>query len=498
MALPRQMTSQIEPKACNTKDEKAERLHNVVFCAPLLDYGYPPAVEDLRSTHESTTIRADPPNEKPILLYLPGFDGTYICPFIQFPELGTEFEVWCMTVGMDDRSTYQEIKTMILDFIKNDMCVDDDIKSTAPIRSDESGNQTVTSNKTTNTGFFSGWFGGGSSSFSAKKGRPIYLVGESFGGILATDIAMTLLTEKRNNVNYKSIKIMKDASNTDENTPVNLQGLTLINPATCYERSQLAVKGPQVAKMPNGMYLMGLSSQLLPLFTDDYSVAQLLLILQAKALPSVIDNPLREAYMGRVAISLPTRLAFMPPSTLSWRLEEWLQTGSKLMRDASFQSFPKFRTLVIVGEKDRTLPSIAEAERLANKVMLPSQTQIHVVEGAGHASTCGSRLDLAAIMRNRFEELQSTYQQKRRKEKTADNEPLQVKRTSMKKEALRGEGPFFGMEERYDKASIGLNPIKYWSKSNYKRVRAKVHERQLIEPTSTRQIIYKRTKYSPK
>jgi len=175
---------------------------------------------------------------------------------------------------------------------------------------------------TDGSGRFAGIFGGNSKKIEQKKnGRPIYIAGESFGGILASDVALTLLTEqkKRNDI---------DEANVD------LQGLVLINPATCYDRSQLATAGPPMAKTPFPFYVLGLFSKLVPLFTDEFSLEQLLLILQAKALPSVIDNPCREAYMGRVALSLPTKLEFMPPTTLSWRLNEWLQTGCAALSDS--------------------------------------------------------------------------------------------------------------------------------------------------------------------
>lgn len=474
--------------------------HNVMFVAPLLDYGYPPAVHDLSIQQNQTVMdNNDDDDEKPILLYLPGFDGTYICPFLQYPELGTEFEVWCLIVGMNDRSTYQELKAIVLDFIANDLNGghDDgdgsDTRSALTFSTQEMSNNKTRDYKQGTAGSLWRMFGGsnGSSQSIERKrkarSRPIYLAGESFGGILAADVSLTILAEKRNSLKYR------------DSSKANLQGLVLINPATCYDRSQLAIKGPQVSHMPNALYLMGLFGQLLPLFTDEYSVEQLGLILRAKALPSVIDNPQREAYMGRVAISLPTKLEFMPPGTLSWRLQQWLQTGCAAMRESSFKSFPKFRTLIVVGENDKTLPSIAEAERLANKVMLPSQTQIHVVEGAGHASTCGSRLDLAAVMRKHFVELQKPRKKKVVKQPKHETEESCIeneKRTSMKTSAQEGEGPFFGMEERYDKAKIGLNPILYWSKSNYRAVQSRVEKRLIHVPDSDREVSYKKTKYN--
>ena len=67
----------------------------VSFSSPLLEAGYPPAVAELSSSSVSGSV-------KPLLLYLPGFDGTLVAPF---PELGTEFDVRGMTVAMDNQST---------------------------------------------------------------------------------------------------------------------------------------------------------------------------------------------------------------------------------------------------------------------------------------------------------------------------------------------------------------------------------------------------------
>ncbi len=485
-------------ESAESEEENPPRIHRVDFVSPLLDYGYPPAAYDLKLRQNGENDN----QEKPILLYLPGFDGTYICPFIQFPELGTELEVWCMTIGMEDRSTYDELKMMVLDFVKNDLTIDVKEKNQAANATMEGTNalegveelsQKKNSSSNNSSGFLSGLFGGNAKKTGRKKNRrPIYIAGESFGGILASDIARTLLEEQTNK------------TKTDEPI-VDLQGLVLINPATCYDRSQLATAGPPVAKKPLPLYLLGLASNLLPLFTDEFSFEQLLLILQAKALPSVIDNPCREAYMGRVAISLPTRLEFMPPSTMDWRLNEWLQTGCAASRDLTFAAFPNFRSLIVVGEKDRTLPSIAEAERLANKVTIPTKTRIHVVEGAGHASTCGSRLDLAAEIRNSFPELRKSRIGRKKGKRSQDADGIDVvqdyentnsKRTSMKSEAQEGFGPYFGMTERYDKADIGLNPLKYWSKTNYQAVQKKTQEQTINVDESEDPIQYKKTVYS--
>mmetsp|Transcript_24712 Transcript_24712/g.27605 ORF Transcript_24712/g.27605 Transcript_24712/m.27605 type:complete len:546 (+) Transcript_24712:84-1721(+) len=462
--------------------KNSSRVHRINFMSPLLDYGYPPAVKELVNSQKKRQRLIS--EEKPVLLYLPGFDGTYISPFIQFPELSTEFEIWCLTITMEDRSTYEELKVIVLDFLKNYLVFNDDVMSA---QQNEIG-----------SGFFAGFFGGNTKMNDQKRiGRPIYITGESFGGILALDVALTILTKK------------------NDCFGVNLQGLVLINPATCYDRSQLAIAGPKVARMVSIFYLLGLFSQLIPLFTDKFSLEQLFLILQAKALPSVIDNSSREAYLGRVALSLPTKLEFMPSSTLSWRLEEWLEIGCAALRESesSFAAYPDFRSLIVVGENDKTLPSIAEAERLASKLMITSKTHIHVVGGAGHASTCGSRLDLAAVIRNRFPELQHkqnvTKQKKKIRQSNNTNEPdetegfttdsgkdvVNSKRTSMKPDAQEGVGAKFGMEERYDNADIGLNPLVYWSKNNYQPVERITEERNICIQGNEHLISYKTSIY---
>jgi pimeloyl-ACP methyl ester carboxylesterase len=452
------------------EEEEADRPRAVNFSSPLLEYGYPPAVEAYNDKSLS---------EKPLLLYLPGFDGTYICPFIQFPELGTDFDVRCMTVGMKDRSTYDELKQGVLDYILTELQLQQPqyVQTTStttatttfatasskypplaivkPISVDVSSDGDKADKNATNPGSF----------FSSLRlfkprpateakvsthtmDRPIYIAGESFGGLLASDVALDLIQDDK-----------KRFSN------LNLQGLILINPATCFDRSQLASKGPAVSTLPKLLYPFGLLG-LFPLFTDEHSVEQLLLILQAKGLPSVIDTPSREAYMGRVAFSLPWKLEYMPQGTLQWRLTKWLEVGCAKMESKlqDFCELPSFRTLVIAGEKDMTLPSIAEAERLAN--LLPN-CQVHVVEGAGHASTSGSRMDMAAVLRSRFTELQK---QERSKDKSKEQKE-EKKRTAMKPVAAKGKGAYLGMEPRYDGATIGLNPILYWSKDFYRPVK---------------------------
>lgn len=291
------------------------------FVAPLVDDGYPPAV----------AMDAGEMARRPLLLYLPGFDGTPIAPFLQFPSLGEDFHVQALSVGMEDRSTFDDLVDSVVEHL--DACV--------------------------------------------PPSRQVVVMGESFGGMLALEVALR--------------REARDAP---------LAGLVLVNPATSYLESTLAARAPAVAALPSALYPFGVLS-LLPLFVDRHQLPSLGLMVSGAKLPAVIDTPAREAYMGRVALTLPRRLTFMPRTTLRWRLGAWLEEGARRHRahPARLQQLTRTRTCIVAGDADRTLPSAEEAERLA--ALLPDAA-VTVVPGAGHAATCGSRVHLAQLLCRRL------------------------------------------------------------------------------------------------
>ena len=249
-----------------------------------------------------------------LLVYLPGFDGANLAPFLQWPALhDAGFDVRCASIDEDDRSTFDELVKAASSYIEREAC-----------------------------------------------DRPCLLVGESFGGALATVVAQRTS---------------------------NVEGVVLVNPATCYAESALASKAPPILELPAWAYYVGLAS-LLPLFVDRHGVRALFDIVTNKRLPCVIETPRQEAYMGRVALSLPERIARMPRGTLVWRLREWLDVGAKVDVGALKQP-----TLVVFGDEDNTLPSEREAARV---VALLTKARAVRVPGAGHAATLGSRVDLRA------------------------------------------------------------------------------------------------------
>eukprot|EP00578_Thalassiosira_sp_NH16_P004642 CAMPEP_0181130228 /NCGR_PEP_ID=MMETSP1071-20121207/29749_1 /TAXON_ID=35127 /ORGANISM="Thalassiosira sp., Strain NH16" /LENGTH=499 /DNA_ID=CAMNT_0023216279 /DNA_START=190 /DNA_END=1689 /DNA_ORIENTATION=+ len=418
--------------------ENNDIANHIEFVSPLLEDGYPPAVleyeERFETANNNNHNRRRNRQKKPMLLYLPGFDGTILAPFLQFPSLGEEFDVRAMKVSMDDRSSFEELKDAVVDYLLRECRGDDN---------------------------------------QANGGRgAVYLMGESFGGILATEVALEL-----NRPTYEDY--------------VELRGLVLVNPATSYLRSRMYEVAPPIAAarpilpaLSGVQYAVSLAAQLVPLFLDQgRAIQQLIAILSSKGLPSVVNGPEREAYMGRVAFDLPNRLKFMPQDTLKWRLEEWLEWGCGVFEDrvemlqsardssneddalgdvetyALLKVSQELRTVVVVGELDQTLPSVEEAERLASEVF--RNAVVHVVPGAGHASTCGGSLNLVGLLREVFAEI-NTYG----RIKNGDND-------GMGSDWMGGEPmeELHGLEPRYDGASIGLNPFLYWSKDYYQKWR---------------------------
>ncbi|GMI49547.1 hypothetical protein ScalyP_jg501 [Parmales sp. scaly parma] len=306
--------------------------------------------------------KTDPkhPKVKPILLYIPGFDGTLLSPFLQFPELSSHFEIFGLETDPSDRSTFASLKSYVTDWI-------------------------------------------------LESERPVYLCGESFGGLLSCSVASSFSHDNH-----------------------NLKGLILVNPATSYGTSALKEQGAIAANSSNFFSYIANLINLLPLFTDQHSFNQLFQILGGSNVPSIIDTPAKEAYLGRYAFNLWKKLKFMPQSTLIFRLK----LLSTPISDATISNI-RVKSLIVVAENDNTLDSVSEAARLSN--LIPD-TKIHVVPGGGHSTTLGSRCDLTALVRSSFSGFEG--------------------RKAMKPDAANRENEFYGLVKRDKKEA--LSPFLYW------------------------------------
>lgn len=157
------------------------------FFCPFRTFG----VEALVPSSSSSS----PPSSagKPLLLYLPGLDGTGLTAFVQYPALAEEFEVRCLTMPTTDRSTFMDL----VHLVRNEL--------------------------------------------RSFPQREVFLMGESFGGLLALGTALERL-------NRPDIR--------EATTEIN--GVVLVNPATSYSRTIWAKFGQAITKLPEPFYGLSL------------------------------------------------------------------------------------------------------------------------------------------------------------------------------------------------------------------------------------------------
>ena len=80
----------------------------------------------------------------------------------------------------------------------------------------------------------------------------------------------------------------------------------LVNPATSYERSALARFGPVCAALQGPLlyplYLLSLVGFAALVLTPAYQAPAFISMLAATKVPTLLNNPYREAWLGRVAL----------------------------------------------------------------------------------------------------------------------------------------------------------------------------------------------------
>uniref|UniRef100_A0A7S1JG12 AB hydrolase-1 domain-containing protein n=1 Tax=Eutreptiella gymnastica TaxID=73025 RepID=A0A7S1JG12_9EUGL len=262
-----------------------------------------------------------PSNPKPILMILPGTHGTALTMFVQFPELKRSFELLCLELDARDRSQLHEIRSFVIDEIK----------------------------------------------LLRSQGRTVCVLGESFGGLLALDVA----------------------ARTD------VDGLAVVNPATSWNTSWPSQAGVWSKVLPAP--LVTLICLAIALATGDKGT-----------FTNLWDAALGKQPKGELEISpadrdymyamLPTVIERMsnpiPLATLEWRLFQWLYPGSRDFDQLS--ECPQLWTqgtevLILCGDEDSLLPSREEGVRLRD--FIPN-SRLRYVETAGHMGWSDQRLDL--------------------------------------------------------------------------------------------------------
>jgi pimeloyl-ACP methyl ester carboxylesterase/1-acyl-sn-glycerol-3-phosphate acyltransferase len=273
--------------------------------------------------------------DKPIALYLPGLDGFGISAAMwQFNDLAKTFELWRMTVSTDDRTSFHQLVQKPVQFL-------DDVAA----------------------------------SMSNDTGRPVYIIGESFGGLLATAVSLQLVNREKRGEKENPIK-----------------GIVLVNPATSFDESSWDVIAPILTTL--GKVTEPKDSRRAP-----FALPSVYSLVGGLTLSAVIPSQqqLRRilgTFVKMESIRDPTRLAetvrgyldmfqitsdFLPPGLLEHRIKNWLIVGTSLVDSRLSQL--DIPSLIVVGTADQLIRSGSEADRLTK--LLPRAEKLQVPE-AGH------------------------------------------------------------------------------------------------------------------
>jgi hypothetical protein len=149
--------------------------------------------------------------------------------------------------------------------------------------------------------------------------------------------------------------------------------------------------------------------------TPAYQAPSFLSTITAQKATELNNNPYREAFVGRVAMGAylgrrSEQLAIGPllainvftPEDLRFRLVEWLAYGADQIHERNVVRDLALPVLGVVGDLDRLLPSLEEVERLRMACGPERWRGTAIVQGAGHASTLGNRVDLLEEIRRAF------------------------------------------------------------------------------------------------
>jgi len=269
--------------------------------------------------------------KKPIALFLPGLDGVGLSACLQFPTLTKDWDLWRMAVDPTTSSqSYLDLTDASVDFLNAvlDACDND---------------------------------------------RPVYLIGESFGGLLTTTVALRMQQQQK-----------------------SPQGIVLINPATSFDETSWSNFVPLIQLLQNNN-------------TDDnnnnaaYSVIASTIFSLALADSDQwekISNSISNGDISQLPSTLMDSLQIvgkkLPPATLQHRLKTWLPVGTQLMTTKRLKSL-EVPTLIIVGDQDKLLPSGKEVRRLAK--LLPNSESLIFRKG-GHMPFVNQEDNLSKLILN--------------------------------------------------------------------------------------------------
>lgn len=260
-------------------------------------------------------------DSKPVMVYLPGIDGTGLAAAKQFPMLMKHFNLVTFVTPPGDRTSYEGLLQILTNFIE---------------------------------------------SLELPPSLPVYVMGESFGGLLALSLA--------------------------SRCPGMVDRVVLVNPATSFSKSLWPQIAPVLLNTPREAYgalplvlapVLGNPINFLQASLDDIPEGTSL-VDQATALVDGAFGLLNQ---------LPILADILPRDTLAHKLE-LLKQGCEVVEVEVGDV--KQRVFVLVGDQDLLLPSEQEGSRLKSKL---ARAHVRVERGRSHALLQEGGVDLVSIMK---------------------------------------------------------------------------------------------------
>ena len=300
--------------------------------------------------------------EKPLAVFLPGLDGYGLSAARhQYDDLARTFECWRLVVLPEDRTPFGELVNHICDFV---------VDLASP------------SSTTTN---------------AKNHIRPVTLIGESCGGLVAAAVALQL--EQRyggsssTSTSDDQDKEPQPRRKTNQKKQKNpyLQGLVLVNPATSFDQTNWDALVPLLTALPssssqdnnnnnqNNLTPYGVVGSLIlaALIPDSEQRQQILSAITS--LPTFPPRNLQDLQdnWGAMQASFQITEERLPADVLQFRVSEWVDVGDAIVRPR-WSLLRPLPTLLVVGEQDALLPSAQEATRLASAEYLPHAETLKV------------------------------------------------------------------------------------------------------------------------
>lgn len=265
-------------------------------------------------------VESGPPLEgSPILLFLPGMDGIGLGLLMHHKTLGRVFEVRCLHIPVYDRTPFEALVEFVGQTVRQE--------------------------------------------HASSPNKPVYLVGDSFGGCLALAVAA-------------------------QNPTVDLV-VILANPATSLERSQLAPLFPLLEATPDELHW---TIPYLLSFVMGEPTKMAMVNVDKKLPPGPMFGQLSEnltALLPRLSVLSD----IIPKETLVWKL--------KLLKSAAAYANSRLHSvtaevLVLASGKDNMLPSEDEAKRLSSVL---KNCIVRTFKENGHTLLLEDGINLLSVIR---------------------------------------------------------------------------------------------------